>query len=79
MRVIIPPTGNQLISLLKASSLVSVIAGGDLMTAVNDVAAANYRTIEMLLVGTFWYLVIVTVLGIGQRFLERRAARGQNR
>lgn len=79
MRIIIPPTGNQLISLLKASSLVSVIAGGDLMTAVNDVAAANYRTIEMLLVGTFWYLAIVTVLSLGQRFLERRASRGHNR
>lgn len=78
-RVIIPPTGNQFISLLKASSLVSVIAGGDLVTAVKNIGAENYRTIEMLLVATFWYLVIVSLLSVGQYFLERRASRGQSR
>jgi polar amino acid transport system permease protein len=76
MRVIIPPTGNQFISLIKASSLVSVIAGGDLMTAVTDIGASNYRIIETLLVATFWYLVIVSVLSVGQRLLERRTSRG---
>ena len=79
MRVIIPPTGNQFITLIKSSSLVSVIAGGDLMTAVTDIGASNYRIIETLLVGTFWYLVIVSVLSIGQRFLERRLSRGFTR
>lgn len=79
LRMIIPPTGNQLILLLKSSSLVSVIAGGELMTAVNDIAAVNYRTIEMFFVASFWYLVIVSVLSIGQRFVERRAGRGYNR
>ncbi len=75
-RMIIPPTGNQLITLLKSSSLVSVIAGGELMTSVMDVASVNFRTIEMLVVASFWYLVIVSVLTIGQRMLERRASRG---
>lgn len=79
LRVIIPPTGNQFISLLKASSLVSVIAGGDLLTAVENIAANNYRTIEMLLVATFWYLLIVTLLSIGQYFLEKRVSRGYTR
>lgn len=79
IRVIIPPTGNQFISLIKASSMVSVIAGGDLLTAAQDIASVNYRTIELLLVATAWYLVVVTVLNIGQHFLERRFARGTKR
>lgn len=79
LRIIIPPTGNNLISLLKATSMVYVIAGGDLMTAVNDIAAGNYRIVEMLMVASIWYLGVVTVLGIGQRFLEKRAARGLKR
>lgn len=78
-RVIIPPTGNQFISLLKASSLVAVISGGDLLHEVQNIGALNYRVIEMLLVATFWYLIIVSVLSIGQRYLERYASRGRAR
>lgn len=77
-RVIIPPTGNQFISLLKASSLVAVISGGDLLSAVQNIGAINYRIIEMLLVATFWYLIIVSVLSIGQHYLERYASRGRS-
>lgn len=76
LRIIIPPTGNQLITLLKSSSLVSVIAGGELMTAVSDIGATNFRIIELLMVGSFWYLVLVSLLSIGQRILEKRASRG---
>jgi polar amino acid transport system permease protein len=76
-RVIIPPMGNQVINLLKASSLVSVIAGGDLLTAAQNISAANLRVIEMLLVATFWYFVIISVTSVGQFFLERRLARKQ--
>jgi polar amino acid transport system permease protein len=79
IRVIIPPTGNQFISLVKASSLVAVIAGGELLTAVQDISASNYRTMELLFVASFWYLVIVTVLSIGQFFLEKRASKGHVR
>ena len=79
MRIILPPTGNQLITLLKSSSLVSVIAGQDLMTAVTSIGATNYRVIELLLVATFWYLVIVSILSVGQRMLEKRASRGHHR
>lgn len=78
-RTIIPPTGNQLITLLKSSTLVSVISGGDLLTSATNISSVSYRTIEMLLVATFWYLVVVTVLSLGQRLLERRASRGYAR
>lgn len=79
MRIILPPTGNQLITLFKSSSLVSVIAGQDLMTVVTGIGATTYRVMEALFVGTFWYLVIVSLLMIGQFFLEKRAARGHVR
>jgi len=79
MRIILPPTGNQLITLFKSSALVYVIAGQDLMTVVTGIGATTYRVIESLFVGTFWYLVIVSVLMIGQRFLEKRAGKGHQR
>jgi polar amino acid transport system permease protein len=79
LRVIIPPTGNQLISLLKASAMVSVIAGGELMTVANDIGSVSYKTLEMLTVATFWYLVIVSVMTVLQRYLERRLAKGSRR
>ena len=75
LRVIIPPAGNQFISLLKATSLVSVIAGGDLLTAAENISSANLKTIELMLVATFWYLVLTTVTSFGQYLVERRLAR----
>lgn len=79
LRVIIPPAGNQYISLLKASSLVSVIAGGDLLTRAENIGSVTLRTLELLAVATFWYLVIVSVASIGQYFVERRFSRGYAR
>jgi polar amino acid transport system permease protein len=76
LRVIIPPAGNQYISLLKASSLVSVIAGGDLLTRAENIGAVTLRSLELLAVATFWYLVIVSVASIGQYFVERHYGRG---
>ncbi len=75
LRVIIPPAGNQFISLLKATSLVSVIAGGDLLTAAENISSANLKTIELMFVATFWYLVLTSLTSIGQYFVERRLAR----
>lgn len=74
LRVIIPPLGNELIGMLKASAIVSVIAGGDLMTAVLGISGVTFRTIEMLMVGTIWYLLVIGVLSVAQFFLERKAA-----
>jgi polar amino acid transport system permease protein len=76
LRLIIPPMGNQFVTLIKATSLVSVIAGGDLLTQVQNISATNYRVIEMLAVAAFWYLVLVSVATIGQYFLERAVSKG---
>lgn len=79
MRVIIPPTGNETITMLKTTSLVAVIAANDLLTRVQAIYANNFAIIELLLVASFWYLVLTSVSTIGQYYLERRFARGSNR
>lgn len=77
LRVIIPPTGNELISMLKTTSIVSVIAAFELFTVVRQIMAANYQQVPMLIVAAIWYLAMSSVLSIGQYFLERRIGRGQ--
>ncbi len=76
MRVIVPPTGNETISMLKTTSLVSVIAVTDLLYAVELIYAANYRTIPLLIVASIWYLIVTSILTIGQYYVERYFARG---
>ena len=76
MRVIIPPTGNEVISMLKTSSLVSVIAYPELLYSAQLIYAVNFKQIPLLLVACFWYLVVTTILSIGQYYLERRLGRG---
>jgi len=79
MRVIIPPTGNETISMLKTTSLVSVIATTDLLYSVQLIYSVNYRTIPLLMVASIWYLIVTTVLSIGQYYLERYFGRGASR
>lgn len=74
MRIILPPLGNEFIGMLKASAIVSVIAGGDLLTVVLGLSGLNFRTIEMLMVATIWYLLVIAVFSVGQYFLERKVA-----
>ncbi len=76
MRVIIPPTGNEVIGMLKATSLVSVIAVPELLYSAQIIYSKNLQIIPLLIVASLWYIIITTVLGIGQSFLERRFARG---
>ncbi|GHJ43698.1 polar amino acid ABC transporter permease [Catellatospora sp. TT07R-123] len=76
MRVIAPPMGNEVITMLKSTSLVSVIAGRDLMTAVQTVYAQNYKVIPLLCVAAIWYLALVSALSVVQWFVERRFGRG---
>ena len=76
LRVIVPPTGNQFINLLKMTSLVAVIAGGDLLSKVLNISAVNLKTIELLIVASLWYLLVVSITSIGQAMLERRLGRG---
>ena len=79
MRLIIPPTGNETISMLKTTSLVSVIAVPDLLKSAQDIANANYRIIQLLIVASIWYLAMTTVLSVGQFYLERHYSRGSLR
>ncbi len=79
MRVIIPPTGNETISMLKTSSLVSVIAVADLLYAVQLIYSVNFKTIQLLIVASIWYLVCTSVLYVGQFYLERHYGRGSAR
>jgi polar amino acid transport system permease protein len=76
MRIIVPPTGNQFISMLKTTSLVSVIAGADLLTVAQRLYLTNFEVIALLIVASLWYLVLTTVASIGQYYLERRFSRG---
>jgi len=76
MRVIIPPMGNETISMLKSTSLLQVIAVAELYTVANQISSQNLAQIELLVVAGFWYLVMNTILGFPQRYLERRFGRG---
>ena len=80
MRVIIPPTGNETISMLKTSSLVAIIGIFDLMGSAQFIfEQATFLQIPLLVVASIWYLIMTTILSIGQYFLERRFGRGTNR
>ncbi|MGZ4293947.1 MAG: amino acid ABC transporter permease, partial [Solirubrobacteraceae bacterium] len=80
MRVIIPPTGNETISMLKNTSLVLVLGSVvDLLFATQQIYAATYQTIPLLIVASIWYLVMTSVLYVGQYFVERRFGRGFSR
>jgi len=76
MRVIIPPTGNETISMLKTTALVSVIAIPDLLFAVQVIYSRNFDVIPLLITASLWYLLVTTVLSIGQYFIERHFKRG---
>ncbi|HZO36158.1 MAG TPA: amino acid ABC transporter permease [Solirubrobacteraceae bacterium] len=76
MRVIIPPTGNETISMLKTTALVSVVALAELLYAAQLIYAENYKQIPLLLVVSIWYLALTSVLSIGQHFLEKHYGRG---
>jgi polar amino acid transport system permease protein len=79
MRVIIPPTGNETISMLKTTSLASTVAFTELLKAGEDIFNANYKTIPLLIVVSVWYIVITSILSVGQYYLERYYGRGSSR
>jgi len=79
MRVIIPPTGNETISMLKTTSLVYAIALADLFTAATNISNTNYEVVPLLLVASLWYLFFTSLLTIGQYYVERYYARGSTR
>lgn len=80
MRIIIPPTGNEFISLLKTSSLVVAIPyTHEIFGRATDISAALFQPIPLLMVAASWYLVITSLLMVGQYFLERHFERGATR
>jgi polar amino acid transport system permease protein len=76
MRVIIPPTGNETISMLKTSSLASVIVVTELLYTAQLIYSVNFKTIPLLIVASVWYIVCTSVLYVGQYYLERYYGRG---
>ncbi|QMU76679.1 amino acid ABC transporter permease [Streptacidiphilus sp. PB12-B1b] len=79
MPAIVPATGNLLIGMLKATSIVSVIAVQDLLYSAQLIYNQNFLIVPLLLVATLWYIILTTLLSIGQFFVERYYARGSNR
>lgn len=79
MPAIVPATGNLLIGLLKATSIVSVIAVQDLLYSVQLIYQQNFLIMPLLMVATLWYIILTTLLSIGQYFIERHYARGKRR
>ena len=72
MRVIIPPTGNEFINMLKTSSLAYSIQYGELLLSAVKIYSNNLLVVELLLTVSIWYLILTTVFSIGQYFLEQR-------
>ena len=75
MKVVIPPIGNEVISMLKGTSLVSVIALTELLYSAQLIYSQSYQTIPLLIVISIWYLAATSVLSVGQYFIERRFSR----
>ncbi|MGW4085647.1 amino acid ABC transporter permease [Streptomyces sp. NPDC004822] len=79
MRVIVPPTGNEVINMLKTTSLVSVVQYPELFRAAQDIGQTSGAPAEMLFLAAAWYLLLTSAFSIGQYYLERYYARGSSR
>jgi polar amino acid transport system permease protein len=77
-RVVVPPTANEVISMLKLTSLVLVIGLADLTTTAQVIYGRNFQQIPLLLVASIWYLVLTTILTVLQSRLERRLGRSDS-
>lgn len=79
LRIIIPPTGNEFISMLKTTSLIVVVAGNDLMTNASNIYKQNNLIIELLIVVSIWYMFMTAVATYLQSLLEKRFGRDRVR
>ena len=79
MRVIIPPTGNETISMLKTTSLATIIGFQELLGTSQIIYSRTFQTIALLIVASIWYLFMTSILTVGQYYLERRFKRGAMR
>ncbi len=78
MRVIIPPTGNEFINMLKTTSLAALVTYPELLRSAQNVYTRNLQIVELLFAAALWYLLLTSVFSIGQYYLERRFARGSS-
>ncbi len=76
LRIIVPPIGNDTISMLKFTSLVSVLALPDLLYSAQMIYSRTYQTIPLLIVATIWYLVLSTILTLAEHYIEHRLKDG---
>ncbi|MCU1416148.1 MAG: transporter permease [Schumannella sp.] len=76
MRVIIPPTGNEFIGMLKSTSLVSVLSVADLLYSAQIIYSQNLQVIPLLMVASVWYIILTTIFNFGQGYVERYYGRG---
>jgi len=76
MKAIVPPTGNQLISALKFTSIASVVALHELMHSVETIYSRTFETMPLLIVAALWYLIMVSILSVVQYFIERHYLKG---
>jgi len=79
MRVIIPPTGNETISMLKTTSLVVAIGYTELMVTAQTIYSQNYKTVPLLIVAASWYLFMTSILTVIQYYIEKYFSRGVSR
>jgi polar amino acid transport system permease protein len=76
MRLVIPPAGNETITMMKTTALVSVIGTSDLLYSVESIYTRTFQTIPLLIVASIWYLAATTVAYVLQRWIERRFSHG---
>ncbi|WP_405651491.1 amino acid ABC transporter permease [Streptomyces sp. RK9] len=79
MRSVLPNAANEIVSLFKGTSIVSVMAIGELFYQVQVIYGRNGRVVPLLMVATAWYVVLTTLLSVVQYYVERRFARGADR
>ena len=80
MKIIIPPTGNEVISMLKTTSLVAAIPLSiDLYGVSRGISAVTFTPVPLLIVASLWYQLYTSVLMVGQHFIEKRFSRGTGR
>jgi polar amino acid transport system permease protein len=77
LRVVVPPTGNEFIAMLKNSSLASAIGLVELLLAARLIYTTNFDIMELLVVAAIWYLAFTTIFSLGQAELERVLAVGE--
>jgi polar amino acid transport system permease protein len=79
MRVIVPPTGNEFINMLKTSSLAYAVQFNELIKRAQDISSTSLAVVELYFVASIWYLILTSIFSVFQYYLERRYARGSSR